>query len=278
MTKEKRIFRPFMLMLLLAPFFTQGQSLPTTQKNSVHAPRNIKIDGNSDEWNNKFEAYNKSTQIYYTISNDLTNLYLTVQANDINTIKKIVSSGLTLTINKLNKKKDSTAIAFTFPVYDQGLKSITVTKRLISGNKAEDKLRIDSLIKVYNRQIPITMKVISVRGLKTINNESISVYNEEKIKAAALFDKNMYYNYELAIPLKLIEFTPDGISKFYYNVQINGLESFNGMKIQTIGGREDKLGVVDKDGKTFILNDNSSIQDKDLYYPTNFWAEYTLSK
>ena len=265
-------------MLLLAPFFTQGQSLPTTQKNSVHAPLNIKIDGNSDEWNNKFEAYNKSTQIYYTISNDLTNLYLTVQANDINTIKKIVSSGLTLTINKLNKKKDSTAIAFTFPVYDQGLKSITVTKRLISGNKAEDKLRIDSLIKVYNRQIPITMKVISVRGLKTINNESISVYNEEKIKAAALFDKNMYYNYELAIPLKLIEFTPDGISKFYYNVQINGLTSFNGMTIQAIGGREDKLGVVDKNGTTFILNDNSSIQDKDLYYPTNFWAEYTLSK
>lgn len=260
------------LTLLIIVCSLNAQNLPAIQKESIQAPAKIKIDGKIDEWSNKFEAFNKSTQIYYTISNDAANLYLTVQAIDFNTIKKILSGGITLTVNKANKKKDSTAIVVTFPVYERDQKSILLSNQW----RADKKAQIDSFVNVYNRQIPTTVKLISVKGLNTINNGFISIYNNDKIKAAVRFDKGMHYNYELAIPLNLIELPPAGMSKFNYNIQINGQKTFNGFVIEALGGRPDILGFIDNNGRSYTINDSS--QDKDLYYPTDFWGEYKLIK
>jgi hypothetical protein len=264
----------FLLEVSFITFTANAQNLPNVQKESVIAPANVKIDGKVTEWDNKFQAYNKNTRIYYTVSNDGTNLYLTIQAVDYNTIKKILAGGITFTLGNTTKKKDSTAIAFTFPVYEQGQKNLAITNQW----KSEPK-KIDSFINVYNRQIATNLKLIEVKGLKSIANGVISIYNENGIKAAVLFDKDMNYNYELAIPLKLIAATPVEISKFNYNLQFNGLKTFNGYPIQEIPGRPNLIFFVDNTGKQMFLgNTMSSPEDQELYYTTDFWGEYTLAK
>ena len=36
-----------------------AQKLPKVQKTSIRAPENIKIDGKANEWDNKYQAFNR---------------------------------------------------------------------------------------------------------------------------------------------------------------------------------------------------------------------------
>src|SRR5476649_2012908 len=91
-----------------------AQKLPNVQTASVRAPANIKIDGKTTEWNNTFQAYNHATDIFYTVSNDDAKLYLTIQASDKLVINKIMSGGITFTIQKSGKKTDKDGISITY--------------------------------------------------------------------------------------------------------------------------------------------------------------------
>lgn len=261
-------------LLLIIVSSINAQNLPTIQQESVQAPAKIKIDGKTDEWGNKFQAFNKSTQIHYTISNDANNLYLSVQAIDFNTIKKILAGGITLTLNKFIKKKDSAVVSFTFPFYEKGQKLFSISNQWVSQNKTQ----VDSFANVYNRQLPTAFKLIGVNGLKVIDNGSISIYNEDKIKAAVLFDKDMHYNYELAVPLNLIPFTTNEMLRINYNIQLNGQKSIDGYAIESVPGRENILLYVDSNGQRTLVVGPGGSPDKDLYYPTDFWGEYKLIK
>src|SRR5476649_2228117 len=105
------------LLLLIAAYAASAQSLPGVQKVSIRAPTDIKIDGKCTEWSDKFQAYNKATDIYYTLSNDDENLYLTVQAKYHDVSDKILRGGVTLIINHSLSKKDNEHVAITYPVY-----------------------------------------------------------------------------------------------------------------------------------------------------------------
>jgi len=262
------------LFVVLSFGSTYAQKLPNVQQVSLRAPANVKIDGKLTEWNDRFEAYNKSTQVYYTISNDRDNLYLTIKVSDITTIKKILAAGVTFTINQTNKQKDSTTTGFSFPFYGQGQKLITITDQPTPQIKAENSLTLDSLAKAYNSQITTTFKLIGIRGVKSINEPFVTVYNEEGIKAASYFNKDLLYGYELAIPLKLLGYKIDKAATFNYNIQTNGQKTFKGYAITPVPGRSTLLTFVDDKGTSFMLDQNF----KDLYYSTDFWGEYTLTK
>jgi len=83
---------PLIITFLLAMLVlgSNAQKLPAVQKESVWAPITVKIDGKAAEWGNKFQAYNSSTEIYYTISNDDNNLYLAIKAVDPDIINKFL--------------------------------------------------------------------------------------------------------------------------------------------------------------------------------------------
>jgi hypothetical protein len=68
------------------------------------------------DWNDEFQAYNKSTHLYYTIANDEKNLYLVVKTSDMTTKAKIAAGGLTLAINTAGKKKEQDAYSLTYPL------------------------------------------------------------------------------------------------------------------------------------------------------------------
>ena len=116
MKKIKITSFALLLPALLFSIIANAQRLPKIQTTSVLAPADIKIDGKPTEWNNKFQAFNRTTEVYYTLSNSATKLYLTIQSNERRIIRKIISNGITLTI-LADPKQNKDGLAVTFPGY-----------------------------------------------------------------------------------------------------------------------------------------------------------------
>src|SRR4051812_36675737 len=91
----------------------QAQKTTNVQEAAVWVPDNIKVDGKLNEWNDSFQAFNKATQVYYTLANDGKNLYLAIKSVNQNTANKIVAGGINLTINTAGKKSDKDAVVIT---------------------------------------------------------------------------------------------------------------------------------------------------------------------
>src|SRR6187402_1229772 len=103
---------PTVKLLSAALLFTitaTAQKLPGKQKISLRAPGNIKIDGKADEWDNKLQAYNNATETSYTISNNGETLFLTIQSTYRDVVYKILTGGITFTINHTTNKTDKEA-------------------------------------------------------------------------------------------------------------------------------------------------------------------------
>jgi hypothetical protein len=98
------------IVLLVSTCFCAGaQKLNNVQEGAVVAPLTVKIDGKFAEWENTFAAFNKTTKLFYTLSNDDKNVYLFVKSTDAINNTKIMGGGVTLTINTADKKKEENA-------------------------------------------------------------------------------------------------------------------------------------------------------------------------
>ena len=255
---------------MVIPFAANAQKLPYKQEISLWAPAKVKIDGKATELNNVFQAYNKATDIFYTISNDNDHLYLTVQATYLDIIRKIISGGVSLFINKSDKKVDAGAIAITYPVFNSINKpqiNFIDKPEIVAGSKSSV-MRADSFMRANNTRLVNNSKYIKVTGIKNLD-PLISVYNEEGIKASALFDNKMVYTYELAVPLKLLDLSANSQTKFNYNITLNEiqLEDMPGVNIKM-----DSKGTI-----TSVIIDRKLTPKMNISSPTYFWAEYTLA-
>ncbi|MFD0748519.1 hypothetical protein ACFQZS_00090 [Mucilaginibacter calamicampi] len=264
------------IFLMGCCFVANAQKLPDVQQASLVAPANVKVDGRLTEWGDKLQAYNKETEIYYTIANNKDYLYLTIQATDIDIIDKIVSRGLALTMNTDGNKKDKNSAVVTFPVYENGkprLYLMLYKSKEIKSDGVDVNMRLDTLKNGLNKKIKDGFKFIGTSGLKGVISDMISLYNAEGILATAVFDENLYYNFELAVPLKLVvgNATPKSIN---YNIQINGY-AFGGSDLKSI--RDKFLTYRGADGKDYVLGEPTP-RNWSLATPTNFWGEYTLAK
>lgn len=254
--------------LILVWVTTNAQNLPAKQKGSLRAPAGIKIDGKATEWDNKLQAYNKATGIFYTMANDDDKLYLTVQATDQLIIRKIMNGGLTLKINA-GREKDS-GVLITYPVFDKNDRPIINLK-----NKPSDNKGMDSLITLVNKRFAEKSKEIKIKGIKSIADTLISVYNQDDIKAAALFDHDAAYTYELAIPLKSIGISATSTSKFNYTITLSGAPLIDGSNIipATATHRAVLNVYVGAGAAGSLAKGDMAI----LSNPTNFDGEYTLA-
>ena len=272
-TPLKSIFSPLLLGCFLLN--AVAQKLPNVQVNSVRAPANIKIDGKATEWNNKFQAYNHATDIFYTVSNDDSKLYLIVQAPDRSVINKIMSGGITFTVQTLGKKTDKGGISVTYPLFDK--KNIPFIPPVFgvrrgpgdeiatpagSYNRVNDSkdFKSDSMMRIFNKSLTDYSKFIGVTGIKTLDT-LIAVYNVDGIRVAELFDNKICYTYELAIDLKLLKAKMSNASKFAYHISINPFSLFNipDRTPAKAGGDEIRADL-----------NGSAV--------TDMWGEYTLAK
>ncbi|MEO8885079.1 MAG: hypothetical protein ABI367_03390 [Mucilaginibacter sp.] len=272
---------PTVKLLIAALLFTitaNAQKLPNKQEISLRAPATIKIDGKAGELDNKFQAYNSATDVFYTLSNDDNNLYLIVQATKARIIEKIIAVGVTFIVNTAGEKnmkgKGNKAIVFPLLSVPDGQKIISIagikTKnaetdpRLIKADGISTIIKQpDSLIMAANKMLVNKANIIKTAGINEVP-DTLSIYNEHKIQVASAFNGNSAYTYELSIPLKYLGLSTNIAQKFSYGIQLKS-------RLDDM-----KKGVVvvyryTSSGEQYNVNE-------DLDATTDFSGEYTLAK
>ena len=208
-----------LLVLILNTYWASGQKLPNTQAKSVYAPADIKINGKTSEWNDTLQAYNKATEIYYTISNDDKNVYLTAKAKEREIIDKIIRGGITLVINRGMDKKNKNIVSVTYPVLE-GPPMWEVAGKFASLSMAKKNHEATNIIPL-NELFVKREKFITVTGIEALPDSSLSVYNSDGIVTAAMFDDQLTYTYELALPIKYLKLANNNGGTFGYQIKIN---------------------------------------------------------
>lgn len=263
------------LLMLLSYLTANAQKLPSVQQASLRAPAIIKIDGNSTEWPKPLQAYNNSTNLFYTMANDDENLYLVIQVTEGVNISKIISAGITLIINKQESNGDKNAFSLTYPIFDvKDRPNINVKDKIkiVPGSTASLR-KADSVMQVNNKRLSSKSKFIRVTGFKGMDS-LISVYNQDGIKAAELLDNKVVYTYELSIALKQLGLSVDDAAKFAYTIKSNGtkMAAMNGYVITKTEGRVSQMMDILPGAYTRMPDLQILIST------TDFSGEYTLVK
>jgi len=283
----------------------QAQKLDAIQEGSAAAPEKVKIDGKLDEWGADFKAYNKTTKLFYTLSNDAKYLYFVVRSTDVQNSVKVMGGGVTLTINTADKKKEENAYSVRFPIVNRNSLRGIRRPRGASATTVMDSASMAEAA-MARKQAIAAIKEISVLGFKDITDTLISIYNTYGIKAAAGYDEQANLQFELAIPLSLLNLSAGNPKEFAYNVKVNGIDfSRNGNN----GGRDNGGGNRPQGGGAggFGGGGNGGGRNggggaggfggggnggggprnfgggggdfmNELLSPTDFWGKYTLAK
>lgn len=276
MNLTTKILCPTTLLLIISSF-SFAQKLPSTQKGGIYAAQKVIVDGNAIEINNTYQAYNRTTELYYTIQNDDMFLYLTVNIKEHEIIKKAIGGGITLSINASGKRNDPVTYGITYPQMYSSDKS-TIAKNFnklseLTGDAVSKSKQADSITALNNKLLPMYAKQIALRNISSIPDSVISVYNEYHIKAAMQFNAKDGLTYELAVPLNYVNLRSDSTSTFMYNIMLNGvLSTAPGVIRQTKDGPVSIVGIP----RGFF--NSTTYNDPNLKFPTDFWATYTLAK
>lgn len=281
----KSIFK-ITLLLISMSLTTQAQKTKNVQEGSVFAPKNLKIDGKDTEWNNTFKANNKRTGILYTIANDEKNLYLVIKSANEGSLGKILSGGITLSVNPDGQKKIKESITLTYPYIPPpsikgGMSGVTGRMASVgsfsmsSAGPAPKELsnkEMDSLMSLMNKKHLATMKEVKISGFKLLKDTLISIYNENNIKTFATIGKDNAFFYELSIPLTELGLSIDNPG-FVYNIRLNGL--------QIPGGGPEGVGLtmaVTSTAQVSGSGTGNALSFEDMASATDFWGKYTLAK
>jgi len=255
----------YILLFLGIGSTANAQKLPNIQGNSLRAPKDVKIDGKATEWADKFQAYNHATDIFYTMANDDDNLYLVVQATDPSIISRIVSKGITFSIQHRSTKENGSQTDITYPV--------SKTPPYFGLNRKQYALKdtslkaADSVKRRYNKMIDDSLKFIGVNGIPGVDT-LISVYNRSGIRVRAQFDNKRVYTCEFSIKLKLLNISVSDKSNITYKILINGYKQSPITISPPSNPTPDQLAAFERQQQ--LINQ--------LTAPTYFLGQYTLTK
>lgn len=291
----------FFLLVACLSISANAQKTTNIQETAVWVPENMKVDGKLTEWNDSFQSMNKSTQLYYTLSNDDKNLYLVIKSAKSFSANKLVAGGLNLTINAVGKKSDDNAVIITFPMSNiASLSSLVAPTVRQEGYNGRPKEELDpALVAEVHRTSIEAAKEIKLKGVKEVKDSIISIYNEYGFKGLINYDDKGNLTYELAVPLKYLHLT-DGTA-FAYNVKLNGIggNSLNPIPAPLAGGGsgipQPTPNEFTRDARVVSATGNiggsggfsagpgstrpaDSINLQDMMFPTDFWGKYSLAK
>jgi hypothetical protein len=179
--------------------------------------------------------------------------------------------GVTFTITDPGK----TGASVTFPTYyknDRPYINLKSIPQLLK-DTAKEKLKLDLFMQAANKELINKSKFIEIEGIKSIADSVVSIYNDEGFKAMALFDEQMNYTSELAIPLKYLDILTDKAGKFKYTIRLNGAVA-NGSRMQLSSSGRFLLVTRNGDAPYAIP---ASPQFMSYAYPTDLSGEYTLT-
>jgi hypothetical protein len=263
-------------LLLLLPaigmsVLSNAQKLPGTQKTSLRAPLNIKVDGKATEWKNGMQAYNRAIQASYTVANDDKRLYVTVRADKPEIINKIINGGVSFSISKTNKKTTDSAITVTYPVFSHGNRPVINFSNLSDAlADLKDLPRRDSVMLGCNNTLEEKAKYIRVNNVRDVDT-LLSIYNMDGIRAKSAFDDKLVYTVELGIDLKLLNVVAGDLKYFNYNIRLNAIaiDYVPGVRFE----RDEAGKITSANIESFAVVYYGAAK-----YDTDCWGEYTLVK
>lgn len=282
-----KLMRIIITILLAAGMLSaRAQKLPNVQQASVKAPANIKIDGKANDWGNRFEANNTTTELQYTIANDDKKLYLVAQTASPIVMGRIANGGIKLIIQKNGTKTDAGAPFIKFPFLPKGKRvSIGFVNIIEDGhsgmrrapepkNAKEAEKIVDSLARNNNKKLLREQKWIYTSGIAGVDT-LLAVYNETGIQAANATDSKKTYTIELAVELKLLGLQADKAEKFAYHIVVNGEPNkYASMLIGGVTFAGDPALAAQNEERARRMNELLEAS----YATTDFWGEYTLAK
>ncbi len=270
------------LLLTGINFSVQAQKLNGIQENGVWAPAKVKIDGKLSEWNDTFQAYNRTTGLYYTMANDDKNLYFIMKSSDQVVNNKFIGGGIDITINTTGKKKEKDAYVIEYPLVDfASLRKQVVSMRSQGPRQNEAMTGMDSSMIAMRRRALSSIKELKLTGFAAdVPDTVISVYNSYGIKTGVDYDAMGNLTAEIAIPLKYLHLNGND---FAYNIRLNGVNlvalMHPGMNSNPVGGDGVPAGITNistADMPPAMARAMSDMQN--LVSPTDFWGKYTLVK
>lgn len=265
-------------LMLVCAVAVQAQKLPNKQEMGLRAPANVKIDGKVTEWE-PFQAFNHSTEIYYTVSNDDDNLYLAVHVVEPMVIGKVMGGGITMVIQRGDKKDDKDGISINYPVLDQTNRQNYILKRKnetpLPDNIAQK--AGDSVMALNNSRFMTVAKTIKVKGIAGLDS-LISIYNDDGIKAAGSFNNKKEFVCEMSIALKHLGMSVKDASKFNYHILLNtGSNKYTASALKVFSIRSPN-GDLAPQSEVDDVNAKLSATMQAVYATTDFWGDYTLAK
>jgi hypothetical protein len=259
------------LILILFSIAVKAQKITSVQQKGVRTPVNLKIDGTTREWNDRFQAYNNATSVFYTIANNDELLYFAIRAKDQDIISKILIGGITITVVSDGDKNGK---AFTFPLIENGeLASLRLKMPAFSFDSLTNSQKTDSVVKARNEKVIENLNEIGISGVKDITDSVISIYNEQGIEGAARFDRQLAFTCEIVVPLRYLNISPATMSKIQCNIKLNGITGKNVTVKYSPGRRTIFVFLKNK----LIFGRPAIPQNMGNFFPTDFSLDYQLA-
>jgi hypothetical protein len=162
----------------------------------------IAIDGNSKDWPSPYPNYDAKAMVAYAASNDMQNLYITMQTGDELTQMKILKQGMTIMIDTGGKKDAQLLINYPLPNDNDPVDFSSEDMRSAGsdathGKKARWEKRISKSADQANQ--------FSIEGSKDCNGGyTIAQTNACGIKVRLRIDEYKELVWEAVIPFKAI--------------------------------------------------------------------------
>ncbi len=293
------------IVLTTFAFTAQAQKLPAVQNSSFMAPANIVIDGKATEWGLSYQAYNKATEIFYTIANDKDNLYLIIHAEKAPIIEKIVESGIEFKINK-TKKNTKNSLSVLFPLLPLNIAKTTLTAagKPISGisysgkeemmtgsdattialSAAAKKNKQLTVFDKPNKQLHDNLKEIKISGANDITDTIVADKENKYYRALPLHQ----HNFKI-IPIEnhdniraMLQFDEKGELTYELAVPLKYLSTVSANNKLFYNVSIHGRGEDGRPGNVWTYKRSASgereTDNQDLENVTDFSGEYTLAK
>jgi hypothetical protein len=191
------------------------------------AEKPVQVDGFITDWKDSLNLYNEETKLFYSLSNDHENIYISIKNNSQVGLTKIIARGISFSANYESNKKTPPTV--TFPILDR-----TPGKKVIETEQPEPK--------EIQKRIISKIKEINVEGFKELVDGGISLYNTYGIKAATAFDEKNNMIQEFAIPLRLLGIEAGSTELITYRIRINGFQGPAAIQQRDMNDYEDMYG------------------------------------
>jgi hypothetical protein len=212
----------------------------------------LQVKSSSPEPSNSYKFYDGEIGLYYTISNDLDNLYISIKTNSQQTQTRILRSGLQICIDTSGKYNEQTKIVFPFAVMQKkkdASNDDSYVNRQSSGRGRGQSMgsKPESLISLKNK-FRDGNKLMHLIGFKTPIGGIVTLPNDYGIKMNITWDSSNAMIYQASIPFvtfyKKSLLTTDSSKVFAITMNLTGLPTPAGMRpIGGMGGSGMSMGM-----------------------------------